>query len=550
VGIGTLGAKLVFAPNTVMPSTRVFDVSGAARARARVLRGTVAAQWSVGLVVLIVLWGTAGYTPRDRWLRYPMLALLLACIWAAVRFCGRMRRGDRHATRLAVAAVAALTLIAAAVPVGANSLSPLMFARGFFEGGADWLPGLVDAPWLSVFAVVPLGLALDASALGEWLRERSALRRDVLRLALLFGATWAAVWALLKVLASVFAAGLPVWALSAIVITTALAFLVVIGAKEILGSRRFSPPYPWEPASPARPRRLFTGRQPARVLLLLSGSVVLTVLGLSLRRVPPPDTGSGQVEAARFIAITEVIGWSLLIGAVALYLRARRRAALRAAEVLTADARAPILYLRSFDDDKLRVWAHGSPRRSLVERMLGRRKERFEVVLGWHLWGVGPVTAVGRPSERLPPLGAAREYLGEDHWQSEVEERIEEAQEAITLVLGRTIGLVWELQAIKRLGAADRLLLIIPPVDHDEEDQRWETFEHAASQMGWPIPEPAVRSRMLAGTLDRESSWLVVTGRRRDEYHYEVAIEAGLGLRAAGVAGTENARQPGSSQSA
>jgi hypothetical protein len=159
-----------------------------------------------------------------------------------------------------------------------------------------------------------------------------------------------------------------------------------------------------------------------------------------------------------------------------------------------------------------------------VERLLGRCTERFEVVLGWHLWGFGPLIGVGRPAERVPQLGAAREYLDDETWQREIEKRISDAR-AVAVVLGRTNGLAWEIQALERLGATTRVLLIVPPVSRKELERRWTVFEQLAARAGWAIPAPAERSTMLVGTLDRYRTWTVITGRRRDEYEYEVALE-------------------------
>lgn len=83
---------------------------------------------------------------------------------------------------------------------------------------------------------------------------------------------------------------------------------------------------------------------------------------------------------------------------------------LRAAELfaaIQADKRPPILYLRSFEEDRLKVSAP-SLRRTLAERLLGRRMRRFEEVLAWSLSRYGPVTAISPPGRKLATLGAAK----------------------------------------------------------------------------------------------------------------------------------------------
>jgi len=91
----------------------------------------------------------------------------------------------------------------------------------------------------------------------------------------------------------------------------------------------------------------------------------------------------------------------------------RRRASLRASGELGVDDRPPVLYLRSFNDDSLRIWLNPlsspSARFDLVTSMPRRR---FEEMITWQLWKVGPVFAVSQPDQHGQPVGAARERLG------------------------------------------------------------------------------------------------------------------------------------------
>src|SRR4029077_18038660 len=80
----------------------------------------------------------------------------------------------------------------------------------------------------------------------------------------------------------------------------------------------------------------------------------------------------------------------------------------------------PVLSLRSFPDDRLRLRTATLGRPSLVERFTPRRFDRFEEVLIRHLSRYGPVSAVTPPGTRLAPLGAARETIEPANWQSAV----------------------------------------------------------------------------------------------------------------------------------
>ena len=58
--------------------------------------------------------------------------------------------------------------------------------------------------------------------------------------------------------------------------------------------------------------------------------------------------------------------------------------------------------------------------------------------------------AIGKPGEALAPLGAARDYVGDDIWQHEVKRRMRDAT-LIVLMLGTSEGLAWELLRVHRL---------------------------------------------------------------------------------------------------
>ena len=63
-----------------------------------------------------------------------------------------------------------------------------------------------------------------------------------------------------------------------------------------------------------------------------------------------------------------------------------------------------MLYLRSFGNDRLKLWTAAFGRPSLIERFTLRRFDTFEEVLVRYLSGYGPVIAVNPPGTRLAPL--------------------------------------------------------------------------------------------------------------------------------------------------
>ena len=105
-----------------------------------------------------------------------------------------------------------------------------------------------------------------------------------------------------------------------------------------------------------------------------------------------------------------------VIVAMLVFYIAMRRAKLSATQLRDRDRRAPVLILRQFGDDFLeagRVSLGGTP--------------TFEHFVAGELNRIGPVVAIGRPGERLQPLGASRDYLADSDWQRAVTTTIEEA---------------------------------------------------------------------------------------------------------------------------
>jgi len=129
---------------------------------------------------------------------------------------------------------------------------------------------------------------------------------------------------------------------------------------------------------------------------------------------------------------------------------------------VAADPRAPVLFLRSFEEEQiplsaakvpwfLRVFDPGSEYRTLEEM----------IVL--NLTYVGPVVAVADPSRVEAPVGAARWRLRDDQWRRFVEEQIQAAR-LIVIGVAQTSGLRWEIEAVRRTpGALDKAIFVCPP---------------------------------------------------------------------------------------
>lgn len=131
----------------------------------------------------------------------------------------------------------------------------------------------------------------------------------------------------------------------------------------------------------------------------------------------------------------------LIIGPLLLYRQGHRHFVPSAADVEATDARAPFLYLRSFEIDQ--------------------RLDVHEEALARLFAPDGPFLAIGDPHAPLPSLAAARDFLPADQWKDVVLERMERAR-LILLVAGSTPGLAWEIEQCRRVGRPSKLVVIVP----------------------------------------------------------------------------------------
>jgi hypothetical protein len=197
-------------------------------------------------------------------------------------------------------------------------------------------------------------------------------------------------------------------------------------------------------------------------------------------------------DVARYLQKLGLVGCFLLVWA-------RRYFQVSADSLLAADHRKPILFLRSFADDKQMTFA-GSPTtgsyplpkdlstapplpsdasRELSEHPLAGAA-RSSRPLGWkaavnildfslesrlanHFMCFGPFIAVGSPKEPIPTIGAARAVLSDSEWQPRVIAWMTAAG-AIVIYPGTSQWVTWELAKVVNAGRASKLILVFPEV--------------------------------------------------------------------------------------
>jgi hypothetical protein len=184
-------------------------------------------------------------------------------------------------------------------------------------------------------------------------------------------------------------------------------------------------------------------------------------------------------------AIVITIG-SVMGGGGALLRRFGKRLAAPGAEELErGDPRAPVLLLRSFTDDKAGYVSEyrlpGVLSGVQVTGLAGSMEPiGFEEMLAEEFGPSGPVVAIGRPGEKLPPVGAARTWLSHDDWQARVTEYLGRCRFVVMIigVIKGKDGLAWELQQVLDTVPPDKVIFVMPPVEEDEAATRWTEFHN------------------------------------------------------------------------
>jgi hypothetical protein len=181
------------------------------------------------------------------------------------------------------------------------------------------------------------------------------------------------------------------------------------------------------------------------------------------------------------------------------------------------DRRAPLLLLRSFQDDALEV---RPPSTSIgaIDTFSGEARVRFEEVIAWTAWSCGPLLTFGQPGTRIQPLGAARHYHEDNNWQTAIRALTERAH-ALLLVVGRSPSLIWEIAEIRRHERLARTVFIFPPVDDVEAARRVATL-CAALDLDRRVLDPGPQRRLLALGFDEAGTptTYIAAGRHSDAY--------------------------------
>ena len=166
-----------------------------------------------------------------------------------------------------------------------------------------------------------------------------------------------------------------------------------------------------------------------------------------------------------------------------------------AVELLRADGRPPVLYLRSFVDDAAAaanpVWKAFISMEAWTTSMTGEEEQVAEVMNE-----IGPFVAIGKPGSKLPDLGAARMYVGDSEWQSTVLDLTQRCR-LVVFRLGNTPGFWWEIQNVVGMIPPEKIVFLLP-----YGKARYEAFRRE-SEKYLPKPLPDFPVSNLADVVDR-----------------------------------------------
>jgi hypothetical protein len=156
-------------------------------------------------------------------------------------------------------------------------------------------------------------------------------------------------------------------------------------------------------------------------------------------------------------------------------------------ELLARDQRKPILFLRSFLDEKNLVFQPLKRLYNYNHKEAYQVKTTFEDLISPYInEHFGPFIALGNPEDTLPSFGASKIYLPEDNWQKRVAELCHQSK-FIIVVEALTEGLVWELGYIKNNIPASKLSLLIYPEPFARAQNQWSSFVGSMISLGYQI---------------------------------------------------------------
>jgi hypothetical protein len=190
-------------------------------------------------------------------------------------------------------------------------------------------------------------------------------------------------------------------------------------------------------------------------------------------------------------------------------------------EARLADPRRPVLFLRSFGDDQVSLAQAKVPwllRFFDPLAIAGTLEELILQEFGY----LGPVLALGNPSDGLPPLGVARRYCRGETWRELVGSLMDEAS-LIVVGVARSEGLAWEIGVLRDKGLLSKTVFILPPASVGDHA----ALDRLLGLLGAGETTPYLVDRAaLALWFSAPNYGLLLVSTRASETEYELALRA------------------------
>lgn len=188
------------------------------------------------------------------------------------------------------------------------------------------------------------------------------------------------------------------------------------------------------------------------------------------------------------------------------------------------DKRPPILYLRPFHTDRSPLKWKPRLLSSFLAIVPGEPRTIDEIVLH-ECCADGPIIAIGRPDEEVPPLGAARLYVEGDNWKEVVLGLAKNAR-YIIIATEPTDGVIWEVDQIIANGWAEKTLFIL--TDNISDGAREIVSQRLLGGLEVLSNSDGKYTngfKPLALMRSSAKSWLNIGGKSLDRYKLQAILE-------------------------
>lgn len=264
-----------------------------------------------------------------------------------------------------------------------------------------------------------------------------------------------------------------------------------------------------------------------RVVTMLYFAVAVLNLGLLLILMLPVFIGSEGQQTSEFnpAAVYPTLGGLLLLNLLGAGNFIARMADARTTKlyqnVREWDDRAPIVFLRAFDQDDARLRVRGGDAFARWPAGVGQSRTLDEILLE-HGSPYGPVIAIGDPRDPTPPLGAARVFVegAGDEWQGVVR-GLAGASRAVVMCPNHGEGVQWELDLIAQAGGRLQTIFLASP-----ELDRAATV--SLFQRLVPSLPPIAEKQLPIAAYEQAGQWRVLTAKRLSLETYAAALNTAL----------------------